>query len=152
MDGAYGYSVVNYDGLIREVKNAINGDARKYVVVFAHDVVPYELFSDDLDPMNSLIMRFIAKGGAVVWVGDIPFWSRTKRYSRGEREEIWNKALPFTAFGVFTVFSFSNIPPKAIIKIGNKEVSWASRRPIIYPPELRVEVEAKESYELKNVG
>ncbi|WP_054854515.1 hypothetical protein [Vulcanisaeta distributa] len=74
--------MVNYDDLIRNVRDAINGKADEYAIVFVNDVVPYELFSDDKDPRRSLIMRFIDKGGTVVWIGNIPFWYRTKQGSR----------------------------------------------------------------------
>ena len=69
----FSYTVVDYSKLIQVIKDAINGNARDYAIVFVNDVVPYELFNNDIDPMNSLLMRFIAKGGVVTWIGDVPF-------------------------------------------------------------------------------
>ncbi len=132
----YGYLIVDYNGIVSIVKNAVKSDtARNHAIVFANDVVPYELFSDDIDPMNSLLMRFIAKGGTIVWIGDVPFWYRTGQGNKVDRESIFNKLLPFKALGVFTVFTES---PKtaSTICVGGKCATWISRRPIIYPGDV----------------
>lgn len=133
---AYGYVIVDYNGVKSSMENAIKSDtAHEYAIVFANDVIPYELFSDDIDPMNSLLMRFIAKGGTVVWIGDVPFWFRTKQGVQGDRDSTFDKLLPFKALGVFTVFTES---PKtaSIICVDGKCATWISRRPIIYPRDV----------------
>ena len=135
----YGYTIVNNDDLINIIKTSIlNDSAAQHAVVFVNDVVPHELFSDNIDPMNTLLMRFIAKGGIVVWIGDTPFWYRTSEGNKGQKEFIADKLLPFKALGVFTVFTESLMTASKICA-GDRCVTWISRRPIIYPGDIETE-------------
>ena len=132
----YGYVIVNYNDLINVVKTSIlNDSAAQHAVVFVNDVVPHELFSDNIDPMNTLLMRFIAKGGIVVWIGDTPFWYRTSEGNKGQKEFIADKLLPFKALGVFTVFTESPMTASKICA-GSRCAAWIPRRPIIYPVDI----------------
>jgi hypothetical protein len=131
----YGFEAVDYDGLIKVIRDAISNNAHEYAIAFVNDIVPYELFHDNVDPMNSLLMRFIAKGGTVVWIGDVPFWYRTKQGNKGDRESTFDKLLPFKALGVFTVFTES-LKTVSTICVGGKCATWISRRPIIYPGDV----------------
>jgi hypothetical protein len=166
------------------------GSASDYFVVFARDVVPYDVYEvftsrpcyqlegnikmadprcAKQPPSNTLLMRFLLDGGTVIWLGDIPFWYVTDPDNGKDKIDIWNAPLVtyFGALGFAQVF-VDNPPQPAVwlngmtcaekldgflrcclytlglphvgpATVSSRLVTWLSKRPILFPPELKVE-------------
>jgi len=144
-----------------------SGSASDYFVVFARDVVPYDVYKvftswscyqiKEVDgrnikvadpscakqpPSNTLLMKFLLDGGTVIWLGDIPFWYVTDPDNGKDKVDIWNAPLVtyFGALGFAQVF-VDDLPQPAVWLCGmtnvEKLVTWLSKRPILFPPELK---------------
>jgi hypothetical protein len=170
-----------------------SSSASDYFVVFARDVVPYDIYEVfksrpcyqlegnikmagpercvEQSPSNTLLMRFLLDGGTVIWLGDIPFWYVTDPDNGKDIINIWNAPLVsyFGALGFAQVFVDN--PPQPALWLGgmtykeklsgflrrglytlrfpfvgvgpatvsSRLVTWLSKRPILFPPELKVE-------------
>ena len=147
-----------------------SSSASDYFVVFARDVVPYDVYEvftswpcyqiKEIDGRNikvagpercveqslsnTLLMRFLLDGGTVIWLGDIPFWYVTDPDNGKDKIDIWS-APPVSYFGAlgFAQVFVDNPPQPAVWLSGmtraEKLVTWLSKRPILFPPELKVE-------------
>ena len=167
-----------------------SGSASDYFVIFARDVVPYDVYEVfksrpcyqlegnikmadprcvEHSPSNTLLMRFLLDGGTVIWLGDIPFWYVTDPDNGKDIINIWNAPLVsyFGALGFAQVF-VDNPPQPALwlsgmtytekldgflrrrlytlglpfidpATVSSRLVTWLSKRPILFPPELKVE-------------
>jgi hypothetical protein len=105
----------------------------------------------------------------VIWLGDIPFWYVTDPDNGKDKVDIWNAPLVtyFGALGFAQVF-VDDLPQPAVwlnemtyrerlsgflrrwlhrprlplvgpAKVSSGLVTWLSKRPILFPPELKVE-------------
>jgi len=156
-----------------------SGSASDYFVVFARDVVPYDVYEVfksrpcyqlegnikmagpescvEQSPSNTLLMRFLLDGGTVIWLGDIPLWYVTDPDNGKDIINIWNAPL-VSYFGVlgFAQVFVDNLPQPALWLSGMTCIErlsgflrrWLhrprlplvlSKRPILFPPELKVE-------------
>jgi hypothetical protein len=174
-----------------------SGSASDYFVVFARDVVPYDVYEvfksrpcyqiKEIDgrnikvagpercveqsPSNTLLMRFLLDGGTVIWLGDIPFWYVTDPDNGKDKIDIWS-APPVSYFGALGFAQvFVDNPPQPTLwlsgmtykeklsgflrrglhtlqlpfvsvgpaTVSSRLVTWLSKRPILFPPELKVE-------------
>ncbi|MFP3264873.1 MAG: hypothetical protein RXO54_03465 [Acidilobus sp.] len=172
-----------------------SGSASDYFVVFARDVVPYDVYKvftswpcyqiKEIDgrnikvagpercveqsPSNTLLMRFLLDGGTVIWLGDIPFWYVTDPDNGKYKIDIWS-APPVSYFGAlgFAQVFVDALPQPALwlsgttyteklggflrrglytlgsplvgpATVSSRLVTWLSKRPILFPPELKVE-------------
>ncbi|MDT7867437.1 MAG: hypothetical protein RQ853_03355 [Acidianus sp.] len=171
-----------------------SGSASDYFVIFARDVVPYDVYEVfksrpcyqlegnikmadprcvEHSPSNTLLMRFLLDGGTVIWLGDIPFWYVTDPDNGKDIINIWNappvsyfgalgfaqvfvdnppqpalwlsgmtyreKLSGFLRRGLYTLqlpFPFVSVGPASV---SSRLVTWLSKRPILFPPELKVE-------------
>jgi hypothetical protein len=156
---------VNARELADVLRKAVDsGSASDHFVVFARDVVPYDVYEvftswpcyqgeiikmadpncAKQSPSNTLLMRFLLDGGTVIWLGDIPFWYVTDPDNGKDIINIWN-APPVSYLGAlgFAQVFVDNPPQPAVWLSGmthtKKLVTWLSKRPILFPPELKVE-------------
>ncbi len=122
-----GFREVSSKNIVDWMKNAIDKGAYKTVIVFALDEVPAEVCG--ADSANVLIRKYLEKGGRVVWVGDIPFWSINKK--NRESVEKWSIGLPQQILGVYPLIAEIAEPVK-FTKDGEKLLSqtWYGIRPI----------------------
>jgi len=115
-----------------------SGNASDYFVVFARDVVPYDVYEVftswpcyqlegnikmadprcvEHSPSNTLLMRFLLDGGTVIWLGDIPFWYVTDPDNGKGKDiiNIWN-APPVSYFGAlgFAQVFVDDLPQPAV--------------------------------------
>jgi len=90
----YGFETVEYDGLIKVIRDAISNDAHEYAIAFVNDIAPYELFHDNTDSINSLLMRFIAKVG--IGAGPLSIELEVRRLEEFEKK-ISSKTLYWEA-------------------------------------------------------
>jgi len=155
-----GFNIVNAVELRRRMEDAVrNNEAGKYVVVFARDVVPHDVF-DVIDennpftkieigdesvkapniakpPSSSLLMKFIYNGGVIVWLGDIPFWYVTNPKDGMDKLDSWfrNVVNPFTILGTIQIFTYPTIssPQPAMNTLEGLELGvYPSQRPVLY--------------------
>lgn len=107
-------------------------ETHESVVVFSQDMIPDTLLSS-LNSPNDLIRKYLDYGGRVVWIGDIPFWSKGHPISTGEksREEIWMHGTHYAMLGVQPLIAESSSPCKWVVGWNKKIKSrWYSHRPI----------------------
>jgi hypothetical protein len=155
-----GFNIVNAVELRRRMEDTVRkNEAGKYVVVFAKDVVPHDVF-DVIDennpftkieigdesvkapniakpPSSSLLMKFIYNGGVIVWFGDIPFWYVTNPKNGMDKLDSWfrNVVNPFTILGTIQIFTYPTIssPQPAINTLEDLELGvYPSQRPVLY--------------------
>lgn len=114
------------------------GDVHKSVAVFSQDMIP-ETILDSLSSPNSLVRRYLDAGGRIVWIGDIPFWSKAKpKNTKPDREEIWQHGAHYGMLGVQPLIAESSSECEGIGKWNGKMKSrWYSQRPV------NVEAESK---------
>ena len=63
------------------------------VLIFGTDVMPYSLFDYPERPRDeTAIFKFMERGGAVIWAGDVPFYYVEKD---GKKIDVFSKANPF---------------------------------------------------------
>lgn len=116
-------------------------ESNNTIVVFAQDVAPYDVFDDNSS--NALIRQYLDTGGTILWMGDIPFFHRTKwENDHFERENMANNFLSHIVIlgvipvGVIAASSFS------ITYEGKQyglKTTWASSRPIVIPSHLETD-------------
>jgi hypothetical protein len=174
--GVVGAVIVNADELRQELENAVkNHWEKRYVVIFARDVIPHEVFDvvNERDPYitlpqfpqrrfvnpkpevlasetayaDTLLVKFLHRGGAIIWLGDVPFWYLTDPTDPKSKLELW--IWPHISFfGVLGVVQvFNNIPQPtseiydAIQFPGSG--SWLSKRPVLAPRDILLDDEDK---------
>jgi hypothetical protein len=158
-----GFEKVEAEKLRQRLEGAIrNNRAENYVVVFARDVVPHDVFDviDENNPFtevkindgsvkalnivkspgSSLLMKFIYNGGVVVWLGDIPFWYVTNPKDGMDKLNSWfhNVVNPFTILGTIQIFTYPTIssPQPAMNALEDLELGvYPSQRPVLYPQD-----------------
>jgi hypothetical protein len=112
--------------------------ASQSVLVFAQDVAPYEVLDDDSP--SALIRQYLDDGGTVLWMGDIPFFRRTKpKGNHFEVDEFVGGQFPYISILGVIPISMLVASRFAITHDGRKfglKTSWASLRPIIFPQQV----------------
>ncbi|QGA68538.1 hypothetical protein [Sulfolobus sp. E11-6] len=78
------YDVVNYFTISEWLEVAGKGD----ILVFAHDIIPYTVYEITPYSTDSKLLRFLQRGGIVVWLGDVPFFYRLHCYDSSQEKEI----------------------------------------------------------------
>ena len=154
-----GFNIVNAVELRRRMEDTVRkNEAGKYVVVFARDVVPHDVFDvmDENNPLtevktdnmrfrvpsivkspgSSLLMKFVYNGGVVVWLGDIPFWYVTNPKDGMDKLDLWfhNAVNPFTILGTIQIFTYPiSSPQPAMSILEDLELGvYPSHRPVLY--------------------
>jgi hypothetical protein len=154
-----GFNIVNAVELRRRMEDTVRkNEAGKYVVVFARDVVPHDVFDvmDENNPLtevktdnmrfrvpsivkspgSSLLMKFVYNGGVVVWLGDIPFWYVTNPKDGMDKLDLWfhNAVNPFTILGTIQIFTYPiSSPQPAMNALEDLELGvYPSHRPVLY--------------------
>jgi hypothetical protein len=125
------------------------GVSDKTVLMFAQDIAPYDVYDDDTS--NALIRQYLDNGGAVIWIGDVPFFYKSK--SKGDHYEVtnfggvidgerkWDFPSPLNVLGVVPV-SMAVSSRSSITRKGaafGLRTSWSSMRPIVIPSYLETE-------------
>jgi hypothetical protein len=123
-----GYETVDAAGLAGWLLDRKKGSsASRSTLVFSQDLVPFELCTDA--SANNPVREYLDAGGRIVWIGDIPFWS--KSVGRGRpHEQIWMYGAHYANLGVQPLFpdSSSRVTWVAGPSEGLKS-SWYSQRP-----------------------
>lgn len=105
-------------------------DAYSSVIVFSQDMVP-ETVLDGLNSSNSHIRRYLDVGGRVVWIGDVPFWSKAVIREDKDREEIFISGVPFAMLGVEPLIAeSSSLCEWAEEWSKSMKSRWYSQRPV----------------------
>jgi hypothetical protein len=164
------FNIVNAVELRQRLEDAVRkNEAEKYVVVFARDVIPHDVFDivDENNPLietiisnmrfrvpnivkspgGSSLMKFIYNGGVVVWLGDIPFWYVTNPKDGMDKLDLWFHAVnPFTILGTIQIFTYPiSSPQPAMSILEDLELGvYPSHRPVLYSQDHVKDV--------KNVG
>jgi hypothetical protein len=151
-----GFDIVDAVELRQRLGDAVRkNEAGKYVVVFARDVVPHDVFdvidennpftevkiSDESvkapnivkSPGSSLLMKFIYNGGVVVWLSDIPFRYVTNPKNGMDKLGLWLNNSPFTILGTIQIFPDSAQPAISVYKDFYEVHAYPSQRPVLYP-------------------
>lgn len=113
-----------------------HNESHESVVVFSQDMIPNTILGNHTP--NNLIRKYLDEGGRVIWLGDIPFW--TKGTQNGSRHEIWGHGAHFAMLGVQPFIAESSSSCKWVGRwSGLMKSSWYSQRPINieYIEELR---------------
>jgi hypothetical protein len=149
-----GFDIVSAEELRQRLKNAVrNNEAGKYVVVFARDVVPHDVFDvmDENNPFtevktdnmrfrklnivkpldNSLLMKFIYNGGVVVWLGDIPFWYVTNPKDGMDKLDLWLNNGPLTILKIVPISPISMQPAISVYKDFYEVHAYPSQKPVL---------------------
>jgi hypothetical protein len=133
--------------------------------VVPHEV--YDIRSLEPSPTDMLLVRFLLQGGTVIWLGNIPFYYVTK--PDNGKKPVWLGGGPYSltyfhVLGFAQVFmdqpqpvtwlsgmKFTKNPGNFLrccldclgiqgsTKISSRIITWLSKRPILIPPELKVE-------------
>jgi len=160
-----GFDIVDAVELGRRMEDAVrNNEAGKYVIVFARDVVPHDVFDviDENDPLtevktdnmrfrklnivkpldNSLLMKFIYNGGVVVWLGDIPFSYVTNPKDGMDKLDLWLNNGPLTILGTIQIFTYPiSSPQPAMSVLEDLELGvYPSHRPVLYSQNYVMDV------------
>jgi len=155
-----GFSRVDAGKLRQELENAVNNNAKEYIIVFTRDVIPHDIFdifekisvqapggimniyipNITKPPIDTLLTQFLIKGGNVIWLGDVPFWYVTNPINGSERVDVWQRAYFFTMLGTMQIFSVDPQPtyPVCTELCGIKLDTWYSERPVLVPPDIIV--------------
>jgi hypothetical protein len=153
-----GFDIVNAVELRQKLEDAVRkNEAEKYVVIFARDVVPHDVFDivnkdtpqlpqtmfvnprSDIPPdtlyAETLLVKFLHRGGNIVWLGDVPFWYVTNPQKPMETLQlwIWPHVNFFAVLGVVQVFS--NIPQSTYEDLAELD-TWLSKRPVLVSPKI----------------
>jgi hypothetical protein len=153
-----GFNIVDAVELRRRLENAVRkNEAEKYVVVFARDVVPHDVFDvvnkdapqlpqtgianlrSDIPPdtlyADTPLVKFLHRGGNIVWLGDVPFWYVTNSQKPTETLQlwVWPHVNFFAVLGVVQVFS--NIPQPTYEDLAELG-TWLSKRPVLVSPKI----------------
>ena len=153
-----GFDIVNAVELRQKLEDAVRkNEAEKYVVIFARDVVPHDVFDivnkdtpqlpqtmfvnprSDIPPdtlyAETPLVKFLHRGGNIVWLGDVPFWYVTNPQKPTETLQlwIWPHVNFFAILGVVQVFS--NIPQPTYEDLAELG-TWLSKRPVLVSPKI----------------
>lgn len=123
-----GYSRLDALGLARWLEgHSAQASACRSTVVFAQDLIPTEICPDA--SANNPVRHYLDNGGRVVWIGDIPFWSKSLGAGK-EHEQIWRYGTHFANLGVQPLFADSSSRATWLGSLGAKLLSsWYSQRP-----------------------
>jgi len=157
-----GFNIVNAVELRQKLEDAVRrNEAKDHVVVFTRDVVPHDVFDivnrdspqlpqtmfvnpkSDIPPektpyAETLLVKFLHRGGTVVWLGDVPFWYITNPLNPLEPLQLW--VWPhinfFAVLGVFQVFNLiSQLTYGDFADLGR----WLSKRPVLVSQKLIID-------------
>ena len=106
------YEVLDYFSIADWLDKAGRGD----LLVFAQDVVPYTAYDVALYSYDSKLLRFLQRGGTVVWVGEAPFYYRLHCFEREMKDKL-NKAKEALRRSV----SYTPVPEFYLQKFGPYE-------------------------------
>ncbi|MGA8303749.1 MAG: hypothetical protein WA691_04060 [Thermoplasmata archaeon] len=123
------YERVDASGLAGWLLDRKKGStATRSVLAFSQDLVPFELCPDA--SANNPVREYLDAGGRIVWIGDIPFWS--KSVGRGRpHEQIWMYGAHHANLGVQPLFSDSSSRVTWVAGPGEGlKSSWYSQRPV----------------------
>jgi hypothetical protein len=128
-------------------------DAGKTCIVFSQDMVPGVLAPDF--SQSVILRRYLDSGGRIVWIGDVPFFTKGKFYANlknlkpdeieKRRDEIWKE---WNVNGIFSILGlsaeFNNSPEDkvTITELGKEwglrdENKWYGTRPVIKNKTLK---------------
>jgi len=108
-----------------------DGSANKHVVVFSQDLIPDSVMASGT--ANDLIRAYLDAGGRLVWIGDIPFWkkSRPTASEDGDREEVWKYGAHHAMLYVEPLLAESSSKSAWMSGWeGRLKSHWYSQRPI----------------------
>ena len=137
-----GFMEKNAKELMEWIKEKVKNKAQNSVLVFSKDIVPHELLVTGT--ISDLIGRYLDFGGKVIWIGDIPFWTRGfKRGARKkDREDIYNLGTPIAltntqpligeVSGLSEWVKGSKWEWRKYLK-GELKSRWRSQRPVFIP-------------------
>jgi len=179
----FGAVIVNADELRQELENAVkNHQEKKYVIIFARDVIPHEVFDvvDERDPYitlpqfpqrrfvnpkpevlasetayaDTLLVKFLHRGGIVVWLGDVPFWYLTDPTDPKSKLElwIWPHISFFGVLGVVQILSNIPQPTSEIYDEIRFSGSWLSKRPVLVPQDILFDVATEYIPGMDDIG
>jgi len=158
-----GFEKVEAEKLRQRLEGAIrNNRTENYVVVFARDVVPHDVFDivnknvpqlpqtgianlrSDIPPetlyAETLLVKFLHRGGNIVWLGDVPFWYVTNPQKPTETLQLW--VWPHVNF--FAVLdvaqAFSNIPQPTYEDLAELG-TWLSKRPVLVSSKIIIDAD-----------
>ena len=105
-----------------------NADSHDTVLVFSQDIIPDTIMSG-LNSPNDLIRRYLDQGGRIIWIGNIPFWSKGSISKKAN--DIWMHGVPFSMLGVEPLIAeFSTSCEWTGKWKGIMESRWYSHRPV----------------------
>jgi len=115
-------------------------ECHRTILVFAQDIAPYDVFDDDSS--NALVRQYLDSGGTVFWVGDIPFYYRSKpEEGHFVVETMAGRFSHLSILGVVPVFMHSacrfSITRKG--RTCGLRSAWASLRPIVIPSQFQTD-------------
>lgn len=128
-----------------------NEECSNTILVFAQDVVPFEVYDDDTS--NALIRQYLDHGGTILWMGDVPFYYKSKAKAKenhferfnfeGELEDKhrWDWPSPLNVLGVIPA-SMLVASRFSITRRGRKlglRTNWAPMRPVVSPSFLEAD-------------
>jgi len=167
-----GFEKVEAEKLRQRLEGAIrNNRTENYVVVFARDVVPHDVFDivnknvpqlpqtgianlrSDIPPetlyAETLLVKFLHRGGNIVWLGDVPFWYVTNPQKPTETLQLW--VWPHVNF--FAVLdvaqAFSNIPQPTYEDLAELG-TWLSKRPVLVSSKIIINADKVDEGAVNN--
>jgi len=107
--------------------NTEESTASRSALVFAQDLVPSELCPSA--SANNPVREYLDSGGRIVWIGDVPFWSKSLGTGK-DREQIWRYGTHYAMLGVQPLLADSSGRTKWLAGPGDGlKSSWYSERP-----------------------
>jgi hypothetical protein len=101
--------------------------ASRSALVFAQDLIPAELCPSA--SANNPVREYLDSGGRIVWIGDVPFWSKSLGVGK-DREQIWTYGTHYAVIGVQPLLADSSGRVKWLAGPGDGlKSSWYSERP-----------------------
>lgn len=123
------------------IGNKIEEGAPKSTVIFAQDIVPATVLRENSP--NDLIRRYLDEGGRIIWIGDVPFW--TKGHSNGEREDIWQHGAPQAVLGIQPLIGEAATTCRWRDEVRERmESEWYCRRPVVADISKNMEITFNE--------
>ena len=123
--------VLDYENIKKELEETISINPKKTTLLFLNDVIPASIFEEKVEDFT--LLRFLQKGGTIVWIGDVPFFYRTNKEK--QKVDAWRDLQPIKILGVFPLSKVSHeqnmcklIWLKYKYKIKNP---WPSFRPVL---------------------
>lgn len=123
-----GFDIKNADELRDWIRLKLtHNECPRSVIIFSQDKVPDTILGPHIP--NVPIRTYLDDGGRVVWIGDIPFWSKAS--STTQTEELWRSGAHFALLGVQPLIGEASTPSKWLVKWENiLQSRWYSQRPI----------------------